>query len=706
MGRRRKRGFLSFKVTNSTFLNIIGFFLIMIGIIVLASFTQLFSTSGDAQVLKQVNIQMLQLFGGLSLFLPFIIVMIAGHFFNSKKLTFIRFNVTAGSIILFIALLGLFRSGLVGGSIYDNLSLDFTPLGAIAIMMISFIIGLVLFLDTSMDVMFLGVMNLLKPFGSLFKASTKLKKPVSVEEQIQSGLSDGFIRDKVVLNKPQAPTPAQAIAKKDSNLTIKPVMQSDSSTWVYPPNTLLADVKQTEADRGDVKGNAHIIEKTLESFGIRTRVAEVNFGPTVTQYAIEITMGTKLSKITALGNDLALALAAPTGQVRIEAPIPGRSLVGIEIPNKMPQLVTLRQLISSGPLSKKDNDPLLVPLGLDVAGESKTATIAAMPHVLIAGTTGSGKSVMLNAWITTLMMRTRPDEVRMILVDPKQVEMVQYNGGPHLLTDVITDPSKVVSALRWAVGEMESRYKELARAGVRNLESYNKLEGLAHKPYIIFVIDELADLMIYAANDVETLITRIAQKARAVGIHLILTTQRPSVDVITGLMKANIPSRIAFNVSSMVDSRVIIDMPGAEKLLGRGDMFYLPPDQAKPRRIQGPFLTEKEVGDVVKFLKAQVPVVQYTDEIIDQDSPKVGGIYGGIPGTGRNDRDEHFQAAVQLISQTDKASASLLQRKLRVGYARAARILDELHEDGYVGPPQGSKPRDVIKDRFAQEVIE
>jgi S-DNA-T family DNA segregation ATPase FtsK/SpoIIIE len=240
---------------------------------------------------------------------------------------------------------------------------------------------------------------------------------------------------------------------------------------------------------------------------------------------------------------------------------------------------------------------------------------------------------------------------------------------------------------------------------VRNLESYNKLEGLEHKPYIIFVIDELADLMIYAANDVETLITRIAQKARAVGIHLILTTQRPSVDVITGLMKANIPSRLAFNVSSMIDSRVIIDMPGAEKLLGRGDMFYLPPDQAKPRRIQGPYLTEKEVGDVVKFLKAQVPVVQYTDEITDQDGPKMGGMAVGIPGVS-NERDEHFQAAVQLISQTDKASASLLQRKLRVGYARAARILDELHEEGYVGPPQGSKPRDVVKERFAQEVME
>jgi S-DNA-T family DNA segregation ATPase FtsK/SpoIIIE len=436
---------------------------------------------------------------------------------------------------------------------------------------------------------------------------------------------------------------------------------------------------------------------------MRTRVKEINFGPTVTQYAIEITMGTKLSKITALANDLALALAAPTGQVRIEAPIPGRSLVGIEIPNISPQIVSLRQLMKSGDLSKKGGDPLLVPLGFDVAGVPFVASISKMPHVLVAGTTGSGKSVMLNAWITTLMMRTRPDELRMILVDPKQVEMVQYNGSPHLLTEVINEPAKVVSALRWSVAEMEARYKELASVGARNLEAFNKLENVTPKPYIVFVIDELADLMMYAANDVEDMITRIAQKARAVGIHLVLATQRPSVDVITGLMKANIPSRIAFNVSSMVDSRVIIDTPGAEKLLGKGDMFYLPPDQAKPRRIQGPYLTDQEVGDVVKFLKSQVPEVHYTEEITDQSQSSKLSVGAMLPG-GSQQKDEFFDAALQLISQTDKASASLLQRKLKVGYARAARILDELQEAGYVSSAQGAKPRDVIKDAFKQEV--
>ncbi|MDP4011632.1 MAG: DNA translocase FtsK [Candidatus Roizmanbacteria bacterium] len=710
MGRRKKRWYSKFSVNNKTFFNILGFFLIIIGIIILASFSQLFSSAGRSQILKQVNDQILQLFGGLSIFIPFIILLISGHFFNTKKLKFVRFNVTIGSMILLIALLGLFRSGVVGRLIYDNLSLDFTPLGSLAILLVAFIIGLILFLDTSIDVIVVSLTKMFSPVAKLMKSIFNMKNLSNKKNEVeQEKSSDGFIRDHTILNKPMSATPPQTPAKAiagraaiENNLSIKPVMQSTSSTWVYPPNTLLNEVKQADADRGDVKGNAHIIEKTLDSFGIRTRVAEVNFGPTVTQYAIEITMGTKLSKITTLSNDLALALAAPTGLVRIEAPIPGRSLVGIEIPNIKPQLVTLRQLMSTGTLSQKGGDPLIVPLGFDVAGVQQSASLAVMPHVLIAGTTGSGKSVMLNAWITTLMMRTRPDELRMILVDPKQVEMVQYNGAPHLLTDVITDPSKVVSALRWCVGEMEARYKELAQAGVRNLESFNKLEGIVRKPYIIFVIDELADLMMYAANDVEDLITRIAQKARAVGIHLILTTQRPSVDVITGLMKANIPTRIAFNVSSMIDSRVIIDMPGAEKLLGRGDMFYLPPDQAKPRRIQGPFLTEREVGDVVKFLKSQVPIVQYTEEITEQSKARIGGMPGVSEGSS-GDQDEYFGQAVELISQADKASASMFQRKLRVGYARAARILDELHEAGYVGPAQGSKPREIIMERFQQQ---
>jgi S-DNA-T family DNA segregation ATPase FtsK/SpoIIIE len=717
MGRKKKSRFPRFILSKKAISNILGLILVLLAFIMLGSFSQLFAPSEEGQLLKEINSEMIRLFGGLSIFSPIILLLFAGHLFSSKKFQFVRLNLTAGAILLFVTLLGLFKAGIWGQTIYENLTTDFTVLGALSILIIFFVIGFILFLDTSVDVIMVSFVKFFKAFSSLFVNTAKkvaLPKTSQKEEQVKKDDKDNFISDQVIINKPAA-HPVINQSKSESlkevrtevvnGLSIKPVAQSDSSTWVYPPITLLNEIKQSEADRGDVNGNAKKIESTLESFGMRTRVKEINFGPTVTQYAIEITMGTKLSKITALSNDLALALAAPTGQVRIEAPIPGRSLVGIEIPNVSPQIVSLRQLMKSGDLGKKGGDPLLVPLGFDVAGLPVTASISKMPHVLVAGTTGSGKSVMLNAWITTLMMRTRPDELRMILVDPKQVEMVQYNGSPHLLTEVINDPAKVVSALRWSVAEMEARYKELASVGARNLEAFNKMDNVTPKPYIVFVIDELADLMMYAANDVEDMITRIAQKARAVGIHLVLATQRPSVDVITGLMKANIPSRIAFNVSSMVDSRVIIDSPGAEKLLGKGDMFYLPPDQAKPRRIQGPYLTDNEVGDVVKFLKSQVPEVHYTEEITDQAQQQsrlgFGAIMGG--GQGANDmRDEYFEVAKQLISQTDKASASLLQRKLKIGYARAARILDELHEAGFVGIAQGSKPRDVIKEAFSQ----
>ncbi|MGB9707491.1 MAG: DNA translocase FtsK, partial [Microgenomates group bacterium] len=403
---------------------------------------------------------------------------------------------------------------------------------------------------------------------------------------------------------------------------------------------------------------------------------------------------TKLSKITALSNDLALALAASTGQVRIEAPIPGKSLVGIEIPNIRPEIVTLKSLLSTT-LFLENNDPLLVPLGLDVSGKPQAASIANMPHVLIAGATGSGKSVLLNSWITSLLIRTRPEEVRLILVDPKRVELTLYNGIPHLLTEVVVEAEKIISALKWTVAEMEARYKEFAKVGVRNLEGYNQLENVEKKPYIIFIIDELADLMIFAPGEAEELITRIAQMARATGIHLVLSTQRPSVDVITGLMKANIPTRIAFNVSSMIDSRVIIDMPGAEKLLGRGDMLYLPPDKAKPVRIQGPYITEKDVNSVVKFLKSQIPEVHYTEEVVTQPVT-ITGKSGTVVING-GEKDPLFDKAVEIIMQHDKASASLLQRRLSIGYARAARILDQLEAAGYVGPAEGAKPRDVIR---------
>ncbi len=698
MPRRRsivRLPFLKVKINKKTIFNIFGFLLIAVAFIFLISFLNLFSSpTQNGRLLYKINEILIDKFGGLAIFIPFIILLFSAHFFNTKKLKVIKPNISIGVFLIFIALLGVFQGGEWGKLIFQNLSLDFSVLGAVVMMGVIFIIGLILFLDTSIDVFILFLINLVKSififlkqyvFRQLFN---KDKKKIAFDK-LTSAEEEKFIKDKETRVKSTTVPPAITSSKE---IIIKPV-SATSSTWIFPPINLLFDLPQKEADRGDVKRNADIIEKTLDSFGIRARVAEVNYGPAVTQYALEITMGTKLSKITALANDLALALAAPTGQVRIEAPIPGRSLVGIEIPNRKPEIVTLKKLLSTS-LFTKNTDPLLVPLGLDVSGQPQAASISKKPHVLIAGTTGSGKSVLLNAWISTFLFRTKPEDLRLILVDPKRVELSLYNGIPHLLTEVVIEPQKIISALRWTVSEMEARYKEFSKVGARNLEGYNSLEGIEKKPYIVFIIDELADLMVFAPGDAEDLITRIAQMARATGIHLLLATQRPSVDIITGLIKANIPARVAFNVSSMIDSRVIIDMPGAEKLLGKGDMLFLPPDQAKPRRIQGPYVTEKEVNQLVKFLRSQVPEVHYTEEITEQDGDVITSFPGGDNG---GERDPLFNKAIEIISQFDKASASLLQRRLSIGYARAARLLDQLEIAGFVGPAEGSKPREVIK---------
>lgn len=700
--------FLKLKINRGTIISIVGLLMIGFSFVLLLSYIKgFFPDEGAGRMLYRINQNLVGKFGGLAIFLPFIILMFAGHLFNSKKLKFIKLNMSSGIVLIFVALLGVFQSGEYGKLIFDNLTMDFTLIGSLIIFAILFTIGLVLFLDTSIDVFLIFIFQLIKSFFSfiknyLFRSFNKKSFDIAQDKQQTRFIEDEKQPEKVKIQLPLPINKAtnqsmSPVASSASSFNIKPLPQSSKTTWIYPPLSLLSDITQKEAERGDVNKNADVIEKTLDSFGLRAKVSEVNRGPAITQYALKITEGTRLAKITALSNDLALALAATTGQVRIEAPIPGRSLVGIEIPNIRPELVTLKKMLTS-PVFAGNNDPLLVPLGLDVSGQPQATSISKMPHALIAGTTGSGKSVILNSWICTFLFRTKPEELRFILVDPKRVELTAYNGVPHLLTPVIVDTKEIISALKWTVGEMESRLKEFSKAGARDITGYNSIEGVEKKPFIIFIIDELADLMIFAAGEVEDLITRIAQLARATGIHLVLATQRPSVDVITGLMKANIPTRLAFNVSSMIDSRVIIDMPGAEKLLGRGDMLFLPPDQAKPRRIQGPFITEKEVSNLVKFLKSQVPEVHYTSEVTEQEV-YVGGGRGGTMTVngGQGEHDTLFDAAVEIIMQHDKASASLLQRRLSIGYARAARMLDQLEAAGYVSPAEGSKPREVIK---------
>ena len=493
---------------------------------------------------------------------------------------------------------------------------------------------------------------------------------------------DEEFEDEVPVHTPEARTGTNGPATKHvvgymENVVIRPL----------PPLNLLSS-KKGKPTSGDIKENAKIIEDTFAEFKIKVAMEDARVGPTVTQYALKPAKGVKLSRITGLSNDLALALAAHP--IRIEAPIPGKSLVGIEVPNQKTAMVTFKELLESKEYKGRAHN-MMVALGKDVAGKVWFADLPRMPHLLIAGATGSGKTVCVNTIIMSLLYQNTAADLRFIMVDPKRVELTMYNGIPHLLTPVITNTKKTVNALKWTIAEMDRRFEILAKVGARNIDSYNKKRPKEKLPYIIFVIDELADLMATAANEVEAGIIRLAQMARAVGIHLLLATQRPSVDVITGLMKANIPGRVAFSVASIVDSRTILDSPGAEKLLGRGDMLYACAEFSKPIRIQGSFISEQEMRRIVNFLKGDKEPV-YDNSITEKGQQSMFGEGGGDSG----DHDDLFYEAKSLILETGKASASFLQRRLRVGYARAARILDELEEAGVIGPSNGSKPREIL----------
>lgn len=461
--------------------------------------------------------------------------------------------------------------------------------------------------------------------------------------------------------------------------------------WKFPGLELL-DQKQDKADAGDVEGNARAIKETFANFNIDVDMEGANVGPRVTQYTLKPPTGVKLTKITALENNLALDLAAHS--IRMEAPIPGKKAVGIEVPNVKSATVRISSIFQSSEWADIKG-PLGFAIGKDIAGKAVAADLDRMPHLLVAGQTGSGKSVMINTILTSLLYRNSPSDLKLILVDPKQVELKPYDGIPHLLSPVITEPEKCISALKWSVAEMERRYKALAEAGKRNIGEYNSVKQGEGMPYIVIVIDELADLMMMAARDVEALVVRIAQKARAVGIHLILATQRPSVDVITGLIKANVPARIAFTTASQVDSRTIIDQIGAEKLLGQGDMLLLTADMPKPKRVQGAFIDEPETAKITDFIRMQRPP-QYDDEIISQPV-QLNGKGGVVADVGSMDADDDmFKDAVRCVIEGRKASTSLLQRRLRIGYGRAARLIETMEEQGIVGPADGARPREVL----------
>jgi S-DNA-T family DNA segregation ATPase FtsK/SpoIIIE len=487
-----------------------------------------------------------------------------------------------------------------------------------------------------------------------------------------------------------------------------------------PPPIDILEKDKGKPGVGDIKANANIIKRTLQNFGILVEMDEITIGPSVTRYALKPAEGVKLSRIVALQNDLSLALAAHP--LRIEAPIPGKSLVGIEIPNTTKTLVGLGTLLASSEFQQSDK-PLLVSLGKGISGKSHFSNLAKMPHLLIAGTTGSGKSVTIHTIITSLLYRNSPDAMKMIMIDPKRVELTLYNKIPHLLTPVITDPKKTILSLRWAAKEMSRRYDILEANSVRDIQSYHKnvLEPTKNikitgdtdqkkadpMPYIVIIIDELADIMQTYPRELESAIVRLAQMSRAVGIHLILSTQRPSVNVITGLIKANIPARIALQVASQIDSRTILDMPGAEKLLGQGDMLYLSGEMSQPSRIQSAYISEEEVKNVVKYL-----IDQYRDEVSyelnltpETASAERNPMFDGSDVSLSSDTeslddagdDDMYEEARKTVIEAGKASTSFLQRKLRIGYARAARMVDMLEERGVIGPGDGARPREVME---------
>ena len=501
-------------------------------------------------------------------------------------------------------------------------------------------------------------------------------------------------------------TPEEKAEQAAQEVLLEPV--PEEKTYTFPPVNLLEEPKAVRGGntQKELRANADLLVDTLRSFGVETRIVDISRGPAVTRYELQPSAGVKISRITNLADDIALNLAA--GGVRIEAPIPNKAAIGIEVPNKDIAAVPIREIIDSTEFTSAKSR-LSVALGKDISGRICLADLAKMPHLLIAGATGSGKSVCINSIIISLLYKSSPEEVKLLMIDPKVVELGGYNGIPHLLVPVVTDPKKAAGALCWAVGEMLNRYKLFAATGTRDLEGYNRLaaerEELHPMPQIVIIIDELADLMMAAPKDVEDYICRLAQMARAAGMHLVIATQRPSVDVITGLIKANIPSRISFAVSSQIDSRTILDMGGAEKLLGRGDMLYYPVGSSKPTRVQGCFVTDSEVERVVTFIK-QGEKGEYDDNImteIEQSAAQVkgkGGSSGSVAAAGGDgegaDGDELLEQAIAVVVEAGLASTSLLQRRLKVGYARAARLVDEMEEKGIVGPFEGSKPRKVL----------
>ena len=678
-------------------------------------------------VLEWMHSATMAIIGYAMYVLPAIFIYVAVETFRAEnnRLPIVMKIATVSSILWFSALFGLLKNAngqTTGGFIGDQINSGVLLLvnqGIAAFIYVLLIIFTLLFiLRVSPITIIKKLWELSRRDSSEHDSNVKVMRNAAVLDspkismgnfKLNSPLTDNdsdsgkkrFMRQGAVTNSSKD----KVIEESQTAL----VTVSDPN-WKSPSLELL-DKRQSPPDAGDINKNALIIKNTLSEFDIDVEMEGANIGPRVTQFTLRPPSGVKLTRITALETNIALNLAAQS--LRIEAPIPGKSVVGIEVPNYKSADVRLYSILSSKKW-KTCTEPLAFAVGKDIAGEEVIGELNKMPHLLIAGQTGSGKSVMINTLLTSLLYRNSPSEMRLILVDPKQVEMTQYANIPHLLTPIITEPEKTVSALKWALNEMERRYRLMSETQVKDIKTYNqKMQSNGGKitindefgdpqehengamPYIVIVIDELADLMMAAARDVEALIARLAQKGRASGIHLVLATQSPRADIITGLIKTNISARIAFTVASQLDSRIILDKGGAEKLLGQGDMLFLTANMGKPKRIQGAWVTDEEINKITDHLRMQAPPL-YNDEVVSQPVQLngKGGVVMDYDG-GANE-DAMFKEAVQVVINSGKASASLLQRRLRIGYARAARLIENMEDQGLIGPPDGARPRDVL----------
>lgn len=647
------------------------------------------------------------LFGWAAYLIPALALFLGARLFQHQRPD-LRIPRLLGMSVLLIstsALLGVFyfrnagfafsRAGFLGFAISNFVGTYFGRLGGYIIFITLIMLSLALVTEALISSLLFGIGEKTHSFFSMLLPFRQKEKSVRIKPLANTTTLKVAEKPKIKV----AETPLPKVKASEPAIQIKTKPQGTGEPKVRPQELKIGDYHLPSLDlltspppfearqiKEDLQANAKILEETLEDFGISAKVTDIERGPVITRYELDPAPGVKINRIVTLSDDISLAMKAQS--VRIIAPIPGKGRVGVEVPNNQSTLVFLKEVLASQEF-QETKTTLPMALGKDITGRAVVADLDDMPHLLIAGTTGSGKTVCVNSLILSFLFKKSPNELKFLMVDPKMVELMPFNGLPHLLCPVVTEAKKASMALNWVVSEMEERYRLLAKVAARNIEAYNEKVQENKLPYIIVIVDEFADLMTVARDQIESAITRLAQLSRAVGIHLLLATQRPSVDVITGVIKANLPARVSFKVASKVDSRTVLDMNGADKLLGKGDMLFLKPGEAKPARIQGTLVEDAEIERVVEFIKAQAQPVY--NEAIVKEQEKSGMMSG--------DKDDVYDEAIRVVMESNQASASILQRRLRLGYARAARIIDMMEADGLVGPFEGSKPRRILIDR-------